>query len=110
MANRHAELFHELFHITISISYELFHSEMKQNSAFDGKSISIRYFIRKHTTLSGKNANTKITSSDILRMCVFRQPAWRNGRAYDSGSRGPGFETRLNQQVFPLGKEISRHC
>ena len=30
------------------------------------------------------------------------------GRAYDSGSRGPGFETRLSHLVFPLGKEINR--
>ena len=30
------------------------------------------------------------------------QPVWRNGRAYDSGPRGPGFETRLGQLVFFL--------
>ena len=30
--------------------------------------------------------------------------------AADSGSNGSGFETRLCHLVFPLGKEISRHC
>ena len=40
---------------------------------------------------------------------IFALPVWRSGRAYDSGSGGPGFETRLCHQVFPLGKEISRH-
>ena len=31
--------------------------------------------------------------------------AGRNG-----GPRSPGFEIRLGQLVFPLGKEINRHC
>ena len=38
------------------------------------------------------------------------QPVWRSGRAKDSGSRGPGLETPLCHLVFPLCKEINRHC
>ena len=34
---------------------------------------------------------------------VVAEPVWRNGRVYDSGPRGPGFETRLCKL---FGKEI----
>ena len=50
------------------------------------------------------------------------EPVWRNSRAYDSGPRGPAFETLCTGFTprkgnlsalcgfFPLGKEIYRHC
>ena len=35
------------------------------------------------------------------------EPVWRNGKAYDSGPRCLGFETRLGQLVILLGKVIN---
>ena len=47
----------------------------------------------------------------IRRLSWQAEPVWHNGRAYDSGPRGPGFDThRLGQMFFPLGEEINRHC
>ena len=60
-------------------------------------------------TTSAYPPNWLLLSFLIYRHIVIAQPGWHNGREWDSGSRVPGFETRLDHLDFPLGKEINRH-
>ena len=50
-----------------------------------------------------RNDGTKMPDFNVLHN--WNKPVWRNGRAWDSGSRGSVFETRLSQLVFLIGKE-----
>ena len=67
-------------------------------------------FTSKYETVSGSSEVSRIVRHE-MNQChgdkdIFRY-FWNH--SFESGAKGPWFETRMRLLVFPLGKEINRH-
>ena len=54
-------------------------------------------------------SGSRFCTNSYVWFLISAEPVWRNGRAWDSGSRSSGFEFRKCHPDFPLGKENNRH-
>ena len=61
-------------------------------------------------TKTASNSRMNVRGGLLRLLIIYAEGVWRNGSAYDSGSRGPRFETRWGHLVFPLGGGINRRC